>query len=273
MKRMNCRRARREIEETVPGALLSLGVTDHLTNCVACDMFCAEQSKLQELVSNLGTIEAPGDFEFRLRARLANENRTALQPFAMPNLSFGMRSTAIAAVLLLMGAGIIFVSFKSSSDQSLSASGKRPATNGPAVNATQAATVEPKDISPVVSETGASPVAKELSVAATLNPAGQDRTKRPGFRQTELVSLRDTSRVKTKDLSSRQATVLRPSDLTAGMLEKSFSIGASYQSLKVSLDDGRGISRTISLPTVSFGSQRVLAQGASTLLAADRGSW
>jgi hypothetical protein len=273
MKRMNCRRIRREIEETVPGALLSLAVTDHLKNCVACATFRADQAKLQELVSSLGTIQAPGDFDFRLRARLANENRPAPQGFTMANFSFGVRSTAIAAVLLLIGAGIGFVSFKSSSDQSLSASRKPPAANAPAVNVTQAGAVEPKDVSPVVSGIGSRPDANQPNVEATLKPLDQDGSKRRGLRQTELASLRDRSRVKTKDLSSRPATVLRPSDLTAGMLEKSFPIGASYQSLKVSLDDGRGFSRTISLPTVSFGSQRVLAQGASPLLASDRGSW
>jgi hypothetical protein len=36
-----------------------------------------------------------------------------------------------------------------------------------------------------------------------------------------------------------------------------FPIEASSQSVKVSLDDGRGNARTISFPTVSFGSQRV----------------
>jgi hypothetical protein len=40
-----------------------------------------------------------------------------------------------------------------------------------------------------------------------------------------------------------------------------FQIDASLQSVTVSLDDGRGNERTISFPTVTFGSQRVLANG------------
>ena len=39
-----------------------------------------------------------------------------------------------------------------------------------------------------------------------------------------------------------------------------FPINASYQSHSVSVDNGRGTSRTISLPSVSFGSQRTLSQ-------------
>jgi hypothetical protein len=40
-----------------------------------------------------------------------------------------------------------------------------------------------------------------------------------------------------------------------------FPIETSLQSVKVSLDDGRGNARTISFPTVSFGQQRVLTTG------------
>jgi hypothetical protein len=38
---------------------------------------------------------------------------------------------------------------------------------------------------------------------------------------------------------------------------EAFSLDASLDSFKVSLDDGRGNARTISVPTISFGSQRM----------------
>jgi hypothetical protein len=40
-----------------------------------------------------------------------------------------------------------------------------------------------------------------------------------------------------------------------------FPIDASLQSLRLSIDDGQGNARTILVPTISFGSQRVLATG------------
>ena len=40
-----------------------------------------------------------------------------------------------------------------------------------------------------------------------------------------------------------------------------FPIDASLQPFKVSLDDGRGNARTISVPTISFGSQRIVQSG------------
>jgi hypothetical protein len=40
-----------------------------------------------------------------------------------------------------------------------------------------------------------------------------------------------------------------------------FPIDASLQPFKVSLDDGRGNAKTISVPTISFGSQRIVQSG------------
>ena len=63
--------------------------------------------------------------------------------------------------------------------------------------------------------------------------------------------------VSSVDFSSERANVVsntRPAVNNATV----FPIEASSQSVKFSLDDGRGNERTISLPTVSFGSQRVL---------------
>ena len=59
------------------------------------------------------------------------------------------------------------------------------------------------------------------------------------------------------DFSSERANVVN-STLPPLNNEPVFPIEASVQSLKVSLDDGRGNARTISFPTVSFGSQRML---------------
>jgi len=40
-----------------------------------------------------------------------------------------------------------------------------------------------------------------------------------------------------------------------------FPIDASLQSFKVSMDDGRGNAKTISVPTISFGSERIVQRG------------
>ena len=97
---------------------------------------------------------------------------------------------------------------------------------------------------------------------------------RIGSKRTELASVPGKAGVnpnlKTLEMSSSAAKVLRAGDpLKANV----FPIGASFQSIKVSFDDGSGSSRTISVPSVSFGSQRVLSPGSSSLLASARSDW
>jgi hypothetical protein len=219
------------------------------------------------MLSSLGSVEAPGDFDFRLRARLANEER-GRQPFVMRNLSVGFRSAAVTAMLLLVGAALLWVNLRTSPNSSLLANEGRPSSN---------AVEQPKGGQPAVA-TGS-------TFTANAGPEGRSGVKKNpiqvlkattgkhgGFRQDQLASIHGNKRtndgLKTRDLASTQARVLRPNTADAV-----FPIGTSLQSLKVSLDDGRGSSRTISLPSVSFGSQRVLAQEASPLLASARSDW
>jgi hypothetical protein len=110
------------------------------------------------------------------------------------------------------------------------------------------------------------------------SPAVEKPATRPnGFRQTQVVASHQGDRgsrrrLETQDLGSTGAKVLR-ANATDATGSSGFPIGTSQQSLKVSLDDGRGTSRTISLPSVSFGSQRVLAQNSAPLLASARSDW
>jgi hypothetical protein len=64
----------------------------------------------------------------------------------------------------------------------------------------------------------------------------------------------------TIDSSFRGAEVINGTEPVS--VSAAFPIDASLQSFKVSMDDGRGNARTISVPTISFGSQRIV-QGAN----------
>jgi len=273
---MNCRDIRREIEEAGPGDLLNSGVNDHVLSCVACETLLREQTTLRELVSSLGIVEAPADFDFRLRARLAGEKRAVARPFALGSFSFGPRTAAVATILLLIGSALIFVSFRTRSEIPLTAEAPR-------------ALQEQKEPNPVVAKgletTGAevtpgSPAGPANVLETEVNPprafqspAQTPVKRRNGLRQTALASLRGTNRQGTRDSSSTQAAMLKRDQLAEAYQMSAFPIDAGYQSLKVSVDDGRGTSRTISLPTVSFGSQRSFSQSASPLMAQARGAW
>ena len=271
MRNMNCRNVRREIEEVAPGKWLSSDVNSHVLSCVACETLLREQTKLRELISSLGTVEAPGDFDFRLRARLAEEKRARAQSFTPGNFSFGLGSAAVVTVLLLIGSALMFVSFRISSPAPITAGvGKTgPDQKGPD-SVVRKETVETKDPGVV----GGSQAGKREVIDASVKSPDQATLKgRNVLRQTELASRRDSNSQSTRDLSSTPAPVLRRDQVAELYPASAFPIDAGYQSLKVSLDDGRGTKRTISLPSVSFGSQRSLSQSSSPLIAAARDAW
>ena len=145
MRNMNCRNIRREIEVVGPVNLLSSSAKDHIENCLECRTFSEDRLKLREMLSSLGAVAAPDDFDFRLRARLANEKRGGAHPFVMRNMSFGFRAAAFATILLLIGSAFLLVRFRRPADSSLSAKDTTPSsttidksTTKPPVNGQQA---------------------------------------------------------------------------------------------------------------------------------------
>src|SRR4030095_7108590 len=124
MRTQNCRNIRREIEEAGSAGFLSAAALSHLEACAECQKLSRQQTNLQAILSSLGTVEAPGDFDFRLRARLAAEKRMGGLTLPFGNFSLGLRSTAVAAILLLLGTAVFFVAFKSKPNTPL-AGGKK----------------------------------------------------------------------------------------------------------------------------------------------------
>ena len=264
MRNINCRNIQREIEEAGSADLLSSSAIAHLEACVACETLSKQQTKLHALVSSLGTVEAPGDFDFRLRARLAGEKRRDARTLPFWNLSFGMRSTAVAASLLLIGAVFAIVSFRARPDNAVG--------GGKQVASVPASIQKQPEISGTVSPvTTAVNKAPSGPIEADFQPI--EREKRGRTSRNELAAFRG-NRLGTRDLSDTGASIQTRDDQIAGSYPSAaFPINASYQSHKVSVDNGRGTSRTISLPSVSFGSQRTLSQTPSPLIASARDSW
>jgi len=274
---MNCRNVRREIEEAEPGELSSVSAKAHIASCLACETLFREQSNLQTIISSLGTVEAPGDFDFRLRARLAGESRGTIRSSGLGDFSFGFRSAVVAMLLLLIGSAFVFVSYR--------ARVTNPSTAGtPQVASTAGAPAPVGDTTKGKSgpnananvPQGAETLNQSQSgvVVAGLKPGDRVPLKRHGVKNELAAARGEGNRFGTRELSGTQAKVLRPNDQILDTYPTAaFPINASYQSLKVSLDDGRGSSRTISLPAVSFGSQRSLSQGGAPLMASARGVW
>jgi len=251
----------REIEEAGSADLLSAAAISHLDGCVACEKLSRQQTKLQAIVSGLGTVEAPGDFDFRLRARLAAEKHGGARKLPFANLSFGL-GFGVVAMLLLIGSAFVFVSLRARPNNPVVAGGGKQIQSQPtAPNTPTNPLVLPASVNPEQSRVAKVPKKNEL-----------DGTRK--HLSSELATYRNSDRVGTRDSSLKAAQVLRgDGQLADSYPTAAFPINASYQSHSVSVDNGRGSARTISLPSVSFGSQRTLSQAASPLMVSSRGAW
>jgi hypothetical protein len=269
MRNKNCREIRREIEEARSADFLSAAARSHLEVCAACETLSRQQIKLRAILSSLDTVEAPGDFEYRVRSRLAAEKRMGARVLPFANLSFGFRSAAVAAILLLIGSAVLVLALRSNPNTSVAGGDKV---------APKPVMPEPASGSPTsVNGPGSTEVAKGTTINQP-KPIEQNqlyvpRTPKGTGLRREVASNRSGNRFAARDMSQTGAQVLTRDQLAGTYPTAAFPINASYQSLKVSVDDSSGTPRTISLPSVSFGSQRTLSQTASPLLASARDTW
>lgn len=248
MSDKRCEFVRRELEELMLGDDYSATTTRHLQTCSECRDFQRQQTRLRQIVGSLGTVSAPADFDFRLRARLAADSEAP----GFRIWSFTVKGLATAAVLVVFGVGAVVV-WQGSHEP-------HPA----------AVAVTP----PQVEE----PVRHEAGNSNDASSSAHGRETIPVVANNETPKLRKSDRrvasipkrtVSSIDFSSERANVVsntRPAVNNAPV----FPIEASLQSVRISLDDGRGNERTISFPTVSFGSQRVLP---TTNQFAPKGEW
>ena len=225
MSDKQCEPVRRELEELTLNENFSAATAEHLRDCAECREFQRQQTRLRQIVGSLGTVSAPADFDFRLRARLAADSqRSGFRSFAVKGL-------ATAAVLVVFGVGVAIV-------------WQRNAQHGPVAEAPRIQQTKPD-----AGKVTAAP-SPEVTPTVAVNHEPKPKLERP-------LVIKSKRTLTAVDYSSERANVIgntRP----ALNNEAVFPIDASLQSLKVSLDDGRGNARTISFPTVSFGSQRVL---------------
>lgn len=234
MKDTRCELVRHELEELPLNEEFSTAAAEHLQSCADCREFHRQQLKLRQIVGSLGTVNAPADFDFRLRARLAADSRAA----GFRYWSFAVKGLATVAILVVFGVGVAVLWQR----------GMRQAP--PVAEATR---IEPKK--PDESKPTTLPAAEVTpTIAVKHEPKAANELKQKVERPLVVKSKRPLSAV---DFSSERANVVSKAQPALNN-EAVFPIEASLQSLKVSLDDGRGNERTISFPTVSFGSQRML---------------
>jgi len=227
MMNKTCRETRREIDESELHQALSDSALNHMQSCAACQAFRNERTRLRDLVGSLEPVTAPADFDFRLRARLAAQRQPSRRRLFS---AFGLTApaTIAAAFLALLVGSIVWMN-------------QRTPSQAPSI----AKFEEPKRPEEKPVKTEPENGAKRPGVDMV---AG---TQRPN-RKTSGLSVPKT-RPRSTDFSESAAKSIRGTD-DAGAV----SLAAPVKPLVVSMEDDRGATRTISLPPVSFGSQRLV---------------
>jgi hypothetical protein len=233
MKQSKCEEVRRELEELMLADECSAGATQHLGECGDCREFYQQQTKLRQIVGSLGTVEAPPDFDFRLRARLANESHAGGFHLRSMQWSFAGKGFAAAAMMALFVGGVVYV---------------RTVVTPQVDTDTNVAHVPSGP-----SEPERRPVEQEV-VVENGTPAFKFDSAPRRVKSERRTTSRTKSPLVAIDFASERAPVISNFERQAPI----FPIDASLDSFRISLDDGEGNARTISMPTITFGSQKVL---------------
>lgn len=244
MKVMGCKSVNKEIDELESGQLPGANAQAHLQACGSCRSFYDDRQKLRQMIAGLETVEAPGDFDFRLRARLANQRVERASVFS--SFGFGLPSIALVVLAILVGVGIYLRATDVGSQQPLA---EVPKTAPSAVQS------KPADVK-----------ATELSASVSPEPAGTSGVAEPAAVVKERVRSRKGNR-------SFKSNAIRRDDFLAKSENSAMFPLEAAEPLRVSVDYATGGSRTISLPAVSFGSQQVVARGASMVKTSARTVW
>jgi hypothetical protein len=104
---MNCKQIREEIDTASRHNLYGGNVTSHLNDCPDCHRYSDETTSLLGLLGAQPRVEAPPDFDFRLRARMARaQAATASDPRSFLRIirpeTFSRRQMVAAAAALAL---------------------------------------------------------------------------------------------------------------------------------------------------------------------------
>jgi len=243
MNRKECRDTRREIDQSELHQALSDRALRHVQSCALCREFRAERARLRDLVASLEPVVAPADFDVRLRARLAAQRHSNRQWF-FSGFAVSVPATVAAALIVMLVGSMVWMT-------------QRNRTKAPAIALAppKQLNTAPRDNSSVAINQSSSPVANAAITSAT-NSGANDLARNRNVslnRRAARPAFAKGSGGQSRDFSELPAQSIRGID-NAGEV----SLTAPVKPMVVSMQDDRGATRKISLPPVSFGSQRLV---------------
>ncbi len=248
MNGVDCKAVCREIDELDRDERPGVAILAHVKTCAQCRTFYSDRFRLRELVAELPAISAPADFDFRLRARLATAKGS---PVTSPRMfGFSIPSVALATIAVLVGAGLSVRLLTGSSGESAVAVTETSRANESAT--AQTPSTSPESATPDIKAPGAT----ADTTAVSLQPNA-------GLKPDRAV--KSENRRRGNGRYPVQQFVKRENPLAGTETASMFPLEAS-EPLRVSVDYAAGGSRTISVPTLSFGSQEVVSRGGSPMM-------
>jgi hypothetical protein len=241
MNGKECRATRREIDESELNQRLSDQARSHVALCPSCRGFHAERTSLRELVGSLEPVAAPGDFDMRLRARMASERQSRTrQPFIF-RLVISTPAIAVAALVVMLAMSLVWLAQRNRSQAPPTA--LVPIKEAPKV-----------PDQPQLASTGGSNAVQTEVPPAPVDLKPGSRPGRGGNPFREINSKSALAGVKATDYGVSPAEYIRQREQRAGEV----SLSAPLKPMVVSMQDDHGATRRISLPPVSFGAQRLV---------------
>ena len=256
MNGKECRATRREIDESELNQKLSDQAQSHVAGCASCRGFRAERTSLRELVGSLEPVAAPGDFDMRLRARLASERQgRARQPFIF-RLAIGAPAIAAAALVVILALAMVWLAQRNRSQTPEIA--KVPIKEEPAGRQPAAVTVKKDETAQVT----------DVSAPGNVDRKS-DRLSRAGSFVRAPNGRFGPADVSASDYSASRAESYQQIEQRAGEV----SLSAPLKPMVVSMQDDRGATHKISLPPVSFGAQRLVDNRVPLSFSPNSRSW
>jgi hypothetical protein len=267
---MSCKKFRVEIEEAGQGATLGAAAAKHTATCASCRALRADREALRALVAELARVDAPADFEFRLRARMARTEE-ATHTFSLRRAFVPGAAWLAVAGCLVLALGV-FVHFHQPQNQS-----QQIASSG-------------------TDSTG--------TVAVKKTPPAEEATPRDGNEPTNISDVATTDKVNRNRVASRLTRAPRagkfvlPNDaveeiagaqpaatqLESHSLESKSSpiyigspiplpVTTQERRLEALFKDMRGAQRVVAVDPVTFGARERTPQRASMKTVSSSGVW
>jgi hypothetical protein len=280
----DCKVFRTEIDEAADGGALGARAAAHVEVCTACGESLRGREALRGLVRGLGRVDAPADFEYRLRARMARSKPGGghgvfggLFPVS------GLAWAAVAVCVLSVTAAVYFRQSQPAGQNAPNVAESAGVTKAPASptatqssNAVQTATrqneqADSKQTAAVVSKT----TVLTQSASNIKRAASRPRERELSARGPRVESTRGGSVEADLRAATIQLPKLNPANSGALRVQaRGIQLGTTAGTLRVMLRDESGT--PVTMRSVSFGSQEPLSRqtaGVRTDTQDEEGVW